>query len=69
MKHSANDNVMSIASLSFRPQREILDPSHSFGMTALSEGIATQSLAGEKQGAWHGEQNLKHSNAKSALRR
>ena len=35
------------ATLSFRPQGEILDPSHPFGMTTRSQDIATQSLTGE----------------------
>jgi hypothetical protein len=38
------------SSLSFRPQGEILDPSHSFGMTTRSWAIATQSPAGEDKG-------------------
>src|SRR5436305_7548555 len=36
-----------LTSLSFRPQGEILDPSHSFGMTIRSPAIATHSPTGE----------------------
>jgi NitT/TauT family transport system substrate-binding protein len=40
-----------LISLSFRPQGEILDPSHSFGMTTCSSAIATQSRRGKKETA------------------
>src|SRR5436190_5047556 len=36
-----------LTSLLFRPQGEILDPSHSFGMTIRSPAIATHSPTGE----------------------
>src|SRR5947208_6491889 len=39
-----------LTSLSFRPQGEILDPSHSFGMTIRSPAIATHSPTGEERG-------------------
>jgi hypothetical protein len=38
-----NETIVSIGYLSFRPQGEILDPSHSFGMTTRLLAIATQS--------------------------
>src|SRR5205823_1449003 len=39
-----------LTSLLFRPQGEILDPSHSFGMTIRSPAIATHSPTGEDKG-------------------
>jgi hypothetical protein len=43
------NSLWPLTCLSFRPQGEILDPSHPFGMTTHLPRIATQSLAGEGQ--------------------